>query len=126
MEKIIRLLAIALAGMLSACASNEHIIMDKATPSAECQVGDILEIALKENPTTGYVWKLNGDGSPVLKLENQSYQPNAVSNGMAGSGGTIIYTFKAASPGKAKVKLVCSRPWENKPIDNASFNITVR
>ncbi len=126
MKKNIRLLAILLAAIVSSCASNEHIIIDKAAPNAECEVGDTVEIALEENPTTGYVWRVNNDGFPVLNLESQAYQPRAASKNLAGSGGTIIYTFKAAKPGEAKVKLTRARPWENKPIDSAEFDITVQ
>lgn len=127
MKNHLKLLLIPLAAIISACATNERIMMDKTVPSAICEVGDTLEIALEENPTTGYVWRITDDGSPVLKLENQSYQARAASGNIAGAGGTIIYIFKAVNPGETKVKLVCARPWENnKPINKAVFTVTAK
>ena len=44
MKNHLKLLLIPLAAIISSCATNERIMMDKTVPSAICEVGDTLEI----------------------------------------------------------------------------------
>jgi hypothetical protein len=36
------------------------------------KVGDTLEVRLKSNPTTGYMWYVHKESTPLLKLDHQS------------------------------------------------------
>lgn len=72
-------------------------------------VGDVLELRLPGNPTTGYTWQatavpfqLRQQGEPVHRSDSQ----------MLGAGGVTSFLFCATTPGDATLELVYRRPWE--------------
>ena len=77
-------------------------------------VGDTLEIVLKGNPTTGYMWEVASVDTTVLsQVCEPEFRPKSDARG---SGGKIIMRFKAVSVGHTLLKLIYHRPFEkNKP-----------
>ena len=72
-------------------------------------VGDMLEIRLPSNPTTGYAWEptavpalLLQQGEPVHRRDSQ----------LVGAGGITSLLFNAISPGDCNLELAYRRPWE--------------
>lgn len=82
--------------------------------TVKMSVGDVLEIALKGNPTTGYIWGVASPDKRILKQVGETkFEPDRKARG---SGGNIILRFEAAMAGEISLKLMYHRPFEkNKP-----------
>jgi inhibitor of cysteine peptidase len=81
--------------------------------------GEMIEIQLPENPTTGYRWEIEQPNSgaipetasetaSVLQFQTSRFVP--ISSGV-GSGGNRILSFKAAQPGTVQLQLKLWQPW---------------
>ena len=72
-------------------------------------VGDMLEVRLSGNPTTGYSWQavavpaqLRQQGEPVYRSDSQ----------LVGAGGVTSFKFSVAAAGDGILDLAYRRPWE--------------
>jgi len=74
----------------------------------EVGVGQRFELALPENPTTGFRWALESKGEPVLVLLGDAFAPSA---GTPGAGGVHRWEFEASRAGSADLRLTYRRPW---------------
>lgn len=76
-------------------------------------VGDIFTVRLDENPTTGYVWSVEGMAD-VLILQNTDYVTNSISKGeiMTGVGGKKTFAFIANAVGTVTLRFKEWRAWE--------------
>jgi inhibitor of cysteine peptidase len=72
------------------------------------QVGDVIEIRLSENPTTGYRWQFTASAN--LALDTDAFRP--VNDGAIGTGGERVLRYRALEPGKASITAVYCRSWE--------------
>ena len=72
--------------------------------------GDRFELHLKSNPTTGYVWTLAPESTPIVKLTAQSHTQPA----QPGVGHPImqIFAFQAIHRGQGVLLLHYIRTWE--------------
>lgn len=81
-------------------------------------------IVLSSNPTTGYSWNAKFDPS-YIQLVSSSYKPNKTTSGIVGSGGVQIFKFKAVKPGKTEIVMQYKKSWENSPINEKTYKITI-
>ena len=123
---------VTLAVALSACGSDPSPLVlgkDSTGGSAELKRGQILEVKLEGNPTTGYSWEVKKSGEPVVRLQNQPVytQSNAGGSTLVGSGGTYTFTFVGAETGATTIELVYHRPWETTtaPLETYFLEATV-
>jgi predicted secreted protein len=89
------------------------------------KAGDIIQVVLKGNPTTGYTWAValsEKDASILQQMGAPGYVPDSQ---LTGSGGTFTFRFKALKAGEALLKLVYARSWESVP-PLETFSMTVR
>jgi inhibitor of cysteine peptidase len=94
------------------------------------KVGDLVQVVLPGNPTTGYSWStsLSDTDSAVLQQQGDAvYAQESPDSSLVGSGGTFSFTFKAAAPGQVALKFDYARPWEQgaAPIQTFSATVTV-
>jgi inhibitor of cysteine peptidase len=106
-----------------------EILLDgsKSNGKLELNVGDSLMVNLMGNPTTGYQWQVASLSSEVLDwTEGPTYQPSTP--GRIGSGGIFRFGFKAVRKGRATVKLVYRRSWEEgvPPIKTEVLKVKVK
>ncbi len=90
--------------------------------------GKKIEVDLKGNPTTGFEWRMAELKTEVLKADGKGeYVPDKFDPPRVGSGGTYVFKFTAAKPGKAALKFEYLRPWEKDkpPAQKFSVNLTV-
>lgn len=83
-------------------------------------------LALDANPTTGYEWRLaRPPDAAVVQLLGQEYRPDLPRR--IGSGGTSLWTFRAAGAGETGVTFEYLRPWESgvPPIRTETFAVRV-
>jgi inhibitor of cysteine peptidase len=88
--------------------------------SVEIAVGDSFRLQLGENPTTGYRWRLDKDGAPMLRTVEDSFEG---SSGGLGGGGVRYWVFAAEQPGAAALSLELRRGWQ--PQATGAFSIAV-
>jgi len=88
----------------------------------ELSVEGVLDVMLKGNPTTGYVWSSAfPDKGIIMQMGEAKFEPDKSARG---SGGYIILRFKAAKAGEVLLKLIYHRPFENKP-PNKTFEVKI-
>ena len=79
----------------------------------ETRVGEVVNITLESNGTTGYGWRIAGTvDEDVLQPAGSEYVPDKVSPMIVGAGGREIWMFKALKKGRAKLYFEYARPWE--------------
>jgi inhibitor of cysteine peptidase len=86
-------------------------------------IGEIFEIRLPENPTTGFQWSLKSSGEPVCVPLGNVFEPT---NGPPGHGGSHYWRFQAAQVGQVNIELVYQRPWERDEKHGEKFTLHVR
>jgi inhibitor of cysteine peptidase len=86
-------------------------------------VGELLEIVLAENPTTGFRWHLTEAGAPQCVLKHDAYEPEG--EGVPGKGGVHRWKFEAAEPGAGRIELVYRRSWEQDASPGRAFRLQV-
>src|SRR5689334_12552686 len=88
--------------------------------------GDALDVRLAENATTGFRWRIEGAGAPVVELEDDRTSPG--STGRPGEGGSRRLRFRAAAAGSAKLELAYARrvPADAQPAKKFVLRVRVR
>lgn len=76
--------------------------------SVTIPVGDMVELSLAENPTTGFRWTLASSGAPICELKADDFVP---SGQKPGEGGRHNFSFLAKQPGEAAITLHSRRKW---------------
>jgi inhibitor of cysteine peptidase len=86
-----------------------------------------LIVKLPANPSTGYVWTVIGDPSP-LKLQKASFQKAKTKSAAVGASRTAVFRLNASSAGVATLTLVYRRSWEYNlpPMKTFSVRVNVR
>ena len=89
----------------------------------DINVGDVAEVKLAENPTTGYRWVFASKPEPVCQVADDSFEPGGTASG---AGGTHRWKFEAVSSGTGAVKLEYRRPWEKNAAAGQTFTLNIR
>lgn len=79
--------------------------------------GETFSISNKENPSTGYVWRLDPTASAGLDLLAIFDGGHKAGKSLPGAPGTHSWTIRALKPGTATVQFVYQRPWEPAPAE---------
>jgi len=94
--------------------------------TVKMSVGDVFEVVLKGNPTTGYIWCVASPDKGILKqIGETKFEPD---RNARGSGGNITLRFEAAKVGKISLRLIYHRPFEKNrpPIKTFEVKVTVK
>ena len=89
--------------------------------TAQIPLGDDFEIALTENPSTGFRWKVNSDGAPVCTREGDEFEPGVG----IGAAGTHHWRFHAAQAGECSIAMALERSWTGPAGETNSFALRV-
>jgi len=117
------ILIIMSVAAFSAAKSPVKITEDNKDSTVEMRVGELLEVTLIGNPSTGYMWDVASVNPNILKpIEQLEFQGDSKA---IGAPGKLTLRFEATRPGKTPLKLIYHRPWEKniEPID--TFEVTV-
>ena len=94
-----------------------------AGSTVEMNVGDMLEVMLEGNPTTGYDWEMaSGDAAVLEQLGASTYKADS---DLMGSGGQVTLRFEAVAAGQTTLQLVYHRPWETDEPPAQTFEVSV-
>jgi inhibitor of cysteine peptidase len=121
------LLPVAL--LLACCASSASAATKTVTDKDKgaqisLKTGDTLEVRLEANPTTGYMWYLEPQSTPILKLTGQT-QTEPPQNGMVGQPVFQIFKFQPRSSGSGVLLMHYVRSWEKPKPDDKQFDLHV-
>ncbi|MGA2206940.1 MAG: protease inhibitor I42 family protein [Terracidiphilus sp.] len=121
------LLSVALfllvCGSTMASAATKVVTDADKGSSIVLKMGDVLEVRLNSNPTTGYAWYVHKQSTPLLKpsgeSQTQSTQP--------GVGRPIVQIFKFATAGKGTGVLLLHyvRSWEPPDPNEEQYSLHV-
>jgi inhibitor of cysteine peptidase len=89
----------------------------------ELGIGDVAELSLAENPTTGYRWSFTTQPAPACKIVSDTFEPG---RDAPGAGGTHRWQFKAVSSGTGSIALQYRRAWEKDLSSGQTFKLTIR
>lgn len=88
-------------------------------------VGDVLQITLAENRSTGYLWSVVTNDEAVLRLTDEpAYEIEG--EPLPGAGGHTTFVFEAVGAGTSVLRMVNARAQETavEPVD--TFELTVQ
>jgi predicted secreted protein len=90
--------------------------------AVQLKSGDVLEVRLSSNPTTGYEWYVHPQSTKLLKLTGQSQTDAA-----PGEGRPTVQIFKFAPNGKGTGTLLLHyvRSWEKPDPNEEQFSLQV-
>jgi inhibitor of cysteine peptidase len=91
----------------------------------ELAVGQVIEISLPENPTTGFRWHLSSSGEPACALLDDSFEP-PTGGASPGQGGRHHWRLQAMHPAQGRVEIASRRPWEDDQAAARRFSLTIR
>jgi inhibitor of cysteine peptidase len=87
------------------------------------EVGDILEVALPANPSTGYIWEVGFYNQSVLEPYGEPEFSSTSTN--LGAEETQKLHFEAIGEGETELVLVYHRSFENEGVDQQTFQVDV-
>jgi predicted secreted protein len=91
--------------------------------TVQIKMGDVLEVRLSSNPTTGFEWYLQKQSTALLKLTGQSWtQPPP---GLVGAPIVQILDFAPTGKGTGVLMLHYVRSWEPPDPNEEQFNLHV-
>jgi len=87
------------------------------------QAGEVIDLALQENPTTGFKWLFKAKGEPVCAIVADDYKARGVA---PGSGGTRHWRIQTVGAGTAQLELIHARPWDSEAPPARTFLMSIR
>jgi inhibitor of cysteine peptidase len=85
-------------------------------------VGEVIELRLAENPTTGFRWQLMAnEGSACSVVSDRFEEPS----GAPGGGGQHSWMIEATEPGACVIELRYRRRWGEPPEPERTFRVHV-
>lgn len=116
--------ALVLAFQSQAAAAATKVITEaEKGNSLQLKLGDILEVHLRSNPTTGYSWSVHPKSTQLLKLlgqsQAQSHQPSV------GRPILQVFRFQTVSNGDGTLLLHYIRAWERQTTNEEQFEVQV-
>ena len=122
------------ATMVAACGSTAKSGADGRTSATAyteannndtvaAKVGDQIVVTLKDNPSTGYSWKMKL--GPGLARVSSKFTAPSTSPQLVGASGKRTWVIKVEEVGALKLTGVYMRAWENVTKNAASFSLTI-
>jgi inhibitor of cysteine peptidase len=107
------------------CLNSAPVDLQPGTVTA-LPVGDIAQVILQGNATTGYTWHYTLTGDGVLTLVSDCYSITAPTS-IVGAGGTYTWNFKALKAGEASITFKYYREWEGEQaaLEQVEYKIQV-
>jgi inhibitor of cysteine peptidase len=119
------LLPVILALACHAQAASPAKVIKDADKGAtvHLKVGSVVQLRLKSNPSTGYMWSVDPQSTPLMKLVSQSR--TAPTKPGVGRPVFQIFKFQAVRAGDGVLLLHYVRSWEKPAPDEQRFDLHV-
>ncbi|MHC1782055.1 MAG: protease inhibitor I42 family protein [Anaerolineaceae bacterium] len=93
-------------------SASKTIVLKQEGGQFTARPGDILEITLEANPSTGYIWEVDPLDEKILQLDGEPETRSGANANLVGAPVTQTFRFKAVAPGQATLTISYRRPWE--------------
>lgn len=91
--------------------------------TVNAEVGQLILVRLRGNPTTGHTWLLELiDGESVVSSGGPVFEPDP--GGGIGVGGFFEFTLKVIQPGPSTLRFIYCQPWNPSAVA-AKFTVTI-
>jgi len=97
-----------------------HLDRPASGQSVRLAPGDVLEIRLVQASGGGYLWSVAELGDLLEPAEDRT-APGA----LPGAAADRVLVFRAVAPGRGRIVLVQSRPWESVAHDEVRLDVVV-
>jgi inhibitor of cysteine peptidase len=94
----------------------------QTTQTVSLRPGVSTTIALRENPSTGFRWRVDVARSTdlsIIRIVDRGYRAGQI--GLIGAPGLRRWEIKARAAGTASIAFAYARPWEHKPPAETHF-----
>ncbi len=115
---LIRILCFVLLIFVSGCLTGRSTAVNSDLSGSDTtiySVGEIVEVNLSANPSTGYTWIVDENyDRRVIEFISKVYIPHQPPDSepiKTGSGGVEVITFKVIGKGQTKINLTYNRRW---------------
>jgi len=124
------LMLVALACISQAAFAATKVITDADKGGVvHVKLADQLELRLKANPSTGFMWYIEKESTPLVKLvhmtQTEAPEPGASQPAMVGRPVLQVFTFEARHIGDGVLRLHYVRSWEKPTPEDERFEIRV-
>jgi inhibitor of cysteine peptidase len=82
---------------------------DASGQTVDLPVGQAIELRLAENPTSGFRWRVAGDGKPACDVVIDAFESGGT---RPGAGGEHVWRFEGKSVGECDIELRYGRAWQ--------------
>jgi len=122
-------LILGINGVISGCnpgGDNIHLTKEDNGSLVEARVGDLIELTIEGNPTTGYTWEWIKDEGTIVELQGEPEY--SADSDLIGSGGVYKFVFHMKDSGDGALRLVYHRTFEPDvpPLEEFSITLQVR
>ncbi|MBN2557183.1 MAG: protease inhibitor I42 family protein [Clostridia bacterium] len=121
------IVVLVIAFLLTAIGAGVAIGMTnikKTSDEFTIKPGQLIDIKLEENPSTGYSWSVSISNNDVVEVARDYFAEGLP---IIGGGGEHIWKIKGLEKGVATLTFSYSRSWEeNRTIEEKTFTIRVK
>jgi len=93
--------------------------------TVEIKMGDVLEVRLNSNPTTGFMWYVHKQSTALLKLTGQSQTEPGTTHPDVGRPIVQVFEFAPRVKGTGVLLLHYVRSWESPDPNEEQFSLHV-
>lgn len=128
-QKVVTVLAVLLVvvvsvGALTGMTAAGALEPANPNPNATEFVPNEVDLYFPSNPTTGYDWQAEAEDADVVAIRDQFFEAQH-EDGLVGVGGTHWFHLSGLKPGTTSVTFRYMRPWEDSPIRETLYRLTV-
>ena len=116
---------VGMLALIASCGDDEVVKVSDQDDGATVNVdeGNIIELSLESNPTTGFSWAVTTiDESVLMQTGDPTFESE--SDGL-GSGGIETFQFETVRPGSTTLELAYRRSFEQDVEPAKTFKITL-
>ncbi|MGE5137888.1 MAG: protease inhibitor I42 family protein [Rudaea sp.] len=119
------LLSVGCTAQSSEGAAAATVTDDQNGKTVEVRTGQVLNVSLKANPSTGYTWEVS---QPLGFLLLQGEPEFKADSNLVGAPGRLTLRFKVTGAGSGSLQLVYHRLWEKgvEPIGTFTINVVAK
>jgi inhibitor of cysteine peptidase len=92
--------------------------------SVRVGIGQVVEVALPSNPSTGYSWQVVEVPEFLVQTGPAGFESEAEPD-VVGAGGTELLRFEVSASGSGALRLEYRRPWESDAPAREVFEVEV-
>jgi inhibitor of cysteine peptidase len=116
-------LALAATACTATAGGDVTVTAADSGTTVALQRGDTLVLELEANPTTGFQWEVASVDAAILEQQGdpefESSEP-----GKVGSGGKLIFRFRAKESGTTTLEMVYHRAWDKETPPLQTFELS--